>query len=168
MKRSGCRRRRGRGGGDGLGRRSLRPPQRQRRITSRAPRPRNSAVTDSVMPAVERPTDGPQLIGWPRSGRRRPGRNRRPFRLGGPVGHAAEVPTEYGSTGQRGAARWGWVRRQPAPRLRAVPERANDTGVRCALRRFRDTHQSREASHGTESACGLASRSSMAHGPLEP
>ena len=40
----------------------------------------------------------------------------------------------------------GWIRRsragrQPAPRLEAVLKRANDTGGRCALRRFGDAHR---------------------------
>ena len=42
------------------------------------------------------------------------------------------------------------------PRLTAVPERANDTGVRCALRRFRSAHRDRRVSAAAATSCAHA------------
>ena len=42
------------------------------------------------------------------------------------------------------------------PRLTAVPERANDTGVRCALRRFRSAHRDRRVSAAATTSCAHA------------
>ena len=42
------------------------------------------------------------------------------------------------------------------PRRTAVPERANDVGVRCALRRFRSAHRDRRASAGAATSCAGA------------
>ena len=42
------------------------------------------------------------------------------------------------------------------PRPTAVPERANDTGVRCALRRFRSAHRDRRATAGAATSCAHA------------
>ena len=39
------------------------------------------------------------------------------------------------------------------PQPTAVPERANDTGVRCALRRFRSAHRNRRAIAGAATSC---------------
>ena len=43
-----------------------------------------------------------------------------------------------------------------APRLTAVAERANDVGVRCALRRFRSAHRHRRATAGAITSCAKA------------
>ena len=49
--------------------------------------------------------------------------------------------------------------------LRAVPERANDTGVRCALRASGDAHRGYRASGGAATSCGSAAPPSVAHWP---
>ena len=48
------------------------------------------------------------------------------------------------------------------PRLTAVPERANDTGVRCALRRFRSAHPDRRVSGAAATSCAHAACSAGA------
>ena len=50
-------------------------------------------------------------------------------------------------------------------RLRAVPERANDVGVRCALQASGDAHRGYRSSAGAATSCGSAARSPMAHWP---
>ena len=42
------------------------------------------------------------------------------------------------------------------PRLTAVPERANDTGVRCALGRLRSAHRDRRVSAAAATSCARA------------
>ncbi len=97
--------------------------------------------------------------------RRLPDRRKRSLRLGRPAGHPTQVTTDHGGTGVQQVPLAGvGSSRKPALRLGAVPERGNDMGVRCALRRSRDAHRGREASHGAESACG--SRGPVAHGTL--
>ena len=48
------------------------------------------------------------------------------------------------------------------PGLEPVADRANDTAVRCALRRLRSAHRNRTASAGAATSLGLASP--FAHG----
>ena len=53
-------------------------------------------------------------------------------------------------------------------RLRAVLERANDVGVRCALRPSRDAHRGCRPSAGATTSCGIAAGCAVAHEALGP
>ena len=61
--------------------------------------------------------------------------------------------------------RRSWVGGESAPPLRAVPERANDVGVRCALRRLGSAHRDRRATAGAATSCagaGMPARAARA------
>ncbi len=85
------------------------------------------------------------------------GRGVDPRAAGGVPGRSRRAASSGIRCGSRG-------RRQPmgVPRLTAVPERASDTGVRCALRRFRSAHPDRRVSGAAATSCAHAACSTGA------
>ncbi len=79
------------------------------------------------------------------------GRGVDPRAAGGVPGRSRRAASSGIRCGSRG-------RQSPmgVPRLTAVPERANDTGVRCALRRFRSAHRDRRVSAAAATSCAHA------------
>ena len=77
---------------------------------------------------------------------------------------AGEVPGRSRRAASSGIRCGSRGRRQPmgVSRLTAVAERANDTGVRCTLRRFRSAHPGRRVSGAEATSCARAACSADA------